>query len=84
MVVKKLYQSRKVDTKNNFNQFLFSKVDTGHIFAKKYFKSRHTRHFSAVFIFRSRHELRMRLFPAFLDELGFLGKDTGVKGIFSF
>ena len=26
----------------------------------------------------------MRLFPAFLDELGFLGKDTGVKGIFSF
>ena len=26
----------------------------------------------------------MRLFPAFLDELGFLGKDTGGKGIFSF
>ena len=28
-----VYQSRKVDTENVFNQFLFSKVDTGHIFA---------------------------------------------------
>ena len=30
----KLYQSRKVDTKNNYFVFVFSKVDTGHIFTE--------------------------------------------------
>ena len=29
-----LYQSRKVDTKNNYFVFVFSKVDTGHIFTE--------------------------------------------------
>ena len=28
-----LYQSRKVDTKNNYFVFVFSKVDISHIFA---------------------------------------------------
>jgi hypothetical protein len=32
-----LYQSRKVDTKNNSFQISFSKVDTGHIFTEYVF-----------------------------------------------
>ncbi len=35
--MKFLYQSRKVDTKNNSFQISFSKVDTGHIFTEYVF-----------------------------------------------